>query len=340
MPTKPARTPARKPASRRQEARWQREKRLQRITIGVAAVALLVVLAIPAYAYYDEYVKPWREPVIKVGSTSFNMRSYVNMLRYEKAEKEMLGQTFDSSIDPFSALDDMKNFELVRQAAPGKNIEATQEEITTYIRGIVLGTLGNQAETMSEADKDAKFKELYPQHLKDRRISKKNYERLIGNVLMYQEMREIVGKDVPTVAEQVHLLVMRVDSEENVTKATDRLNAGEDFAAVAKDLSADTQQGSEPETDAGWMPRGVMPTEVDDFAFASEPGATSGAISTKNGLYIVRVLEREQAREVEADDRETLKDNALDNWLVEESKRVNPKYYWNSGKYQWALDHL
>ena len=268
------------------------------------------------------------------------MRYYVNMLRYQQAEKEILGQSFDSSVDPFSALNDIKNFELVRQAAPGRNIEASQDEVTSYIRGIVLGTLGNQVDSMSEAEKDAKFKELYPQHLKARRISKKNYERLIGSVLMYQEVRELVGKDVPTVAEQVHLLVMRLDSEENAKKASERLKAGEDFAAVAKELSLDTEEAGQNGADAGWMPRGVMPTEVDDFAFAKEPGTTSDPISTRDGLYVVRLLEKQQAREVDAEDRETLKDKALDNWLVEESRRVNPKYYWNSGKYDWALDHL
>jgi peptidyl-prolyl cis-trans isomerase D len=65
-----------------------------------------------------------------------------------------------------------------------------------------------------------------------------------------------------------------------------RIQAGEDFAALARQLSED---GSAPQGgDLDWSPRGRMVPEFDDAMFALEPGRVSGVVETKYGFHVIK----------------------------------------------------
>ncbi|HUT77659.1 MAG TPA: peptidylprolyl isomerase, partial [Polyangia bacterium] len=65
-----------------------------------------------------------------------------------------------------------------------------------------------------------------------------------------------------------------------------RIEAGEDFAALARQLSED---GSAPQGgDLDWSPRGRMVPEFDDAMFALEPGRVSGVVETKYGFHVIK----------------------------------------------------
>ncbi len=68
-----------------------------------------------------------------------------------------------------------------------------------------------------------------------------------------------------------------------------RLEAGEPFAAVARDLSegAAGPWGG----DLGWFQQGQLSPELDRPAFALEPGQRTGVLETRLGLHIVERLE-------------------------------------------------
>ncbi len=70
-----------------------------------------------------------------------------------------------------------------------------------------------------------------------------------------------------------------------------RIQAGEDFAAVAKEASDDTgskEQGGE----LGWFGRGQMVEEFETLAFALEPGKLGDPIQTPFGWHILLIEER------------------------------------------------
>jgi len=73
-----------------------------------------------------------------------------------------------------------------------------------------------------------------------------------------------------------------------------RLQAGEDFATLARELSEDPgakQNGG----DLGFSPRGRMVPEFETVAFALKPGETSGVVETQFGFHLIRVEERRAA---------------------------------------------
>jgi peptidyl-prolyl cis-trans isomerase D len=82
--------------------------------------------------------------------------------------------------------------------------------------------------------------------------------------------------------------------------ALDRVKGGEDFAAVATELSEDPGSATNG-GDLGWFARGVMVPEFEEAVFALEPGKiTENLVQTSYGFHIIKSEGKRQARDVEA----------------------------------------
>jgi peptidyl-prolyl cis-trans isomerase D len=142
-----------------------------------------------------------------------------------------------------------------------------------------------------------------------------------------------------------HILIEdTADADAIVESIQQRLADGEDFAALAQELSIDTVSG-EQGGDLGFAGRGVYDPVFDAALFSLEPGAVSDPVRTRFGVHLIKVndvrrsdvpaladvaaqlrddLSREQAREAYAQARTTLADSAYsaDN-LVGPAKDLN-----------------
>lgn len=81
-----------------------------------------------------------------------------------------------------------------------------------------------------------------------------------------------------------HILVA-TEAEANAVK--DRLNKGEDFAALAKELSIDPS-GKENGGDLGTFSHGAMVEPFDKAVFAMSPGEISGPVKSEFGYHIIQ----------------------------------------------------
>ena len=96
--------------------------------------------------------------------------------------------------------------------------------------------------------------------------------------------------------EQVHARHMLFRGEAAADRAAEaraRVHAGEDFAAVAAEVSED--EGTREEGgDLGFFPRGRMTPELEEVAFELEPAELSPPVETARGTHVIEVLEHRQ----------------------------------------------
>lgn len=99
-----------------------------------------------------------------------------------------------------------------------------------------------------------------------------------------------------------HILIEVADGQDDAARAAAeavlaRLRGGEDFAAVAAEVSADAgtkAQGG----DLGWISRGMLVGPFEDALFALEPGSLSEPVRSDFGFHVIR-LDEVRAGEVQ-----------------------------------------
>ena len=106
-----------------------------------------------------------------------------------------------------------------------------------------------------------------------------------GDVVDYfNEHKDEFGR--PAMVKVMHILTL---NEESAQKVMAELKQGGDFADLAKKLSADSMTARKG-GDLGYLPKGKMPPEFDEAAFALEKeGDTSGIVKTKRGYHIIKL---------------------------------------------------
>ncbi len=89
--------------------------------------------------------------------------------------------------------------------------------------------------------------------------------------------------------DQVHCSHILVKSEQEAKTILERLNKGEKFANIAKEVSLcpSGKNGG----DLGTFGRGKMVKEFEIAAFALGKGQLSGIVKTKYGCHIIKRLE-------------------------------------------------
>jgi peptidyl-prolyl cis-trans isomerase D len=94
--------------------------------------------------------------------------------------------------------------------------------------------------------------------------------------------------------EQIRARHILVDTPELAAAAKKRLDSGEDFAKVAKEMSKDTGSGANG-GDLGWFGKGRMVPEFEQAAFSAAIGAVVGPVKTQFGYHLIQVQEKRAA---------------------------------------------
>jgi len=257
--------------TRRQLSHWRQQKRRQRIIAisGISIIATVIVL-VGAGWYLSQY-KPLHETVIKVNETEFNMDYYVKMLKFYRE-----GQP---TYYMYSLADEVVRIieqnELVRQEAERK-----------------LGI------SVSDDAVDEELKSRDPPLSRD-------YRDIVRIEMLITKLRdEHFEQEVPVFGEQRHIMAMFLESESQAQEVSARLEAGEDFAELAGELSLD---GLSEDGDLGWQSKDVLTILLGtpilgEHAFSAEAGVLSQPIYDEDkakgiGYWLIEVLEREEDEE-------------------------------------------
>jgi peptidyl-prolyl cis-trans isomerase C len=147
-------------------------------------------------------------------------------------------------------------------------------------------------------------------------INKYGYSPAIFSSALRRQMaaaweRDHIAAQVPQQAEQIHARQILTQAETVANRALEQVNLpGVNFAAQA--------QRYDPVTggDLGWFPRGyLLQPEVEQAAFALQPGEISPVIKSQVGYHIIQVIAREPSRALSADARRVLQHKAIQDWV-------------------------
>jgi len=248
--------------TKRQEAKWQRQKRIRRIIIAVAAIFLVGIVSYVSYEYYVDKIKPFSEKVITVNDVSFNMEYYVNML--DAQTKGLAPANITYEIAQYIA-QYIEYAELKSQGAKDLNITVGEEEIEEMI--------------------------------KEQQLSKgKVYRDIAETQLLSERLSEYFDSQLPDEMLQSNTQVMFVESEQVANNVIDQAEKGENFTELVRGFSYDNIT-KEYDGNLGWLPLELMsPTMAETFNLTtggiSQP-ICDNSTSKSVGYWLIKVSEKD-----------------------------------------------
>jgi len=326
--------------TKRQLSRHQRELRRQRYAYIFIGVALALAVLVPAFGYWREVLSRGFEPVATVAGETITADTYARYLALQEAILQRQMQQLASGSQggsaqlaqlqlqflqqrlqqlPDYALGEMIDGKLIRDEAKRRGLTATQQELDQQLQAAMspnpfLVSLGGQSSPAQLSVDDAR-KQLQTILGKGRYLTEDEYRTYVLETNVYRaKLQEEIGKSVPTAGPQAHARHILVETEDEAKAAKARLDKGEDFAEVAKELSTDTTN-KDKGGDLGWFTKGQMVPEFDSAAFSLPVGAISDPIQTSYGYHIIQVLERDEKRPYDDSQLNQLKAKAFDDWL-------------------------
>jgi peptidyl-prolyl cis-trans isomerase C len=242
---------------------------------ATAAVAVVNGTPIPYTAFYQVY---------------FNVLQQ-QQLYGQPISGQMLGQI------QYYALDQLINQQLLYQAAENAKIKVEEAAVNERYQAI---------------QDSYSSKELFEQDLKASGLTASSLKTMLRDSLKIEKLQEEVVKGVEVTDAEVkaafeevnarHILIRPEDEGEEAREAAlqrakalmEELNAGGDFAELAKEHSDDPGSGVNG-GELGWFGRGRMVEPFEKAAFAAAVGELVGPVESQFGYHIIQVTDRKEA---------------------------------------------
>jgi len=152
-------------------------------------------------------------------------------------------------------------------------------------------------------------------------VSEEEFRWMIQADLYQVKMMEALTADIETEQEQIWARHILVAEEEETAAVLERLEAGEDFAELAIELSTDTGSGALG-GDLGWFGKGQMIAQFEETAFSLEIGEQGEPVESNFGWHIIQVLGRE-IRPLSNDRIGQIRQQNFQEWLAEQRNNAD-----------------
>ena len=300
--------------------------------IILTVLVVFIIAVITGVIIYADKVAPLRATVVQVDDSEVSMRYFLKRAAH----------AFD---DPRTVLQTIVTEEIVKKVAPNPpySIKVGETDIDRALREIAINRIATDEKTASgegpttgegeaaaPAPEDvrtlteAEFKTWYKQELADTGFTDEEYRESVRVSLLQVGLNSYLAGKIPTVAEQVHLYIITLNSKQQADDIMKRLDAGEDFLKVGEELKSNDQLVVQ-NVDIGWRPRSAISASIANVAFDQlEVGKYSPPFVVNQQYYaIIKLVERAKARQVDDDVLQMLKSNAFDSWMQQEFRYHN-----------------
>ncbi len=244
-----------------------------------------------------ELPSPTPQPLAARISRNGSLAGEISLADYE-AELNRYQQATGQIIDPAGrqrVLDELINLELLAEAADESGYVLDEATLQERIDNLASQMGGQPALT---------------DWLATNNYSEADFRLQLGRAARAAWMQAKFLDEVPTSAEQIHVLQLLFRTAEEANQAYASLQAGENFQSLAR--QTDPLTGGE----MGWLARGqLFFPELEAAAFQLQVGQYSPVIQTTSGYHILFVLERQAERPLDTQARLAAAELALQTWL-------------------------
>jgi parvulin-like peptidyl-prolyl isomerase len=292
----------------------EKSKVSKRNKILISVVSVIVVLAVAAGVVFGYFgIKlDFSKTLATVNGAKIKQSEvdvYIEFLKNQDstqvpAESDPQFKTLQANL-----LDSLIVLRLLEKYGSENNFAVTQKEVDDQYQTVVTGYASESAFEKDLVDKKIS-KTFLKNELKSQLLRDKIFASVTKNITLSDaEMQKYYVDNKETlfnVPEQIrvsHILIqfnvaegqeltdqIKLAAHDKIKAIQDKLNAGGDFAALAKANSEDT--ASAPSGgDIGYISKGQTVAEFENAAFALKVGEVSGIVESSYGYHIIKVTE-------------------------------------------------
>jgi parvulin-like peptidyl-prolyl isomerase len=344
--------------TKKQIAISRRAARQNRIIYLSLAAVGLIVLTVVAIGVIQELVVRPSSPVGIVNGTKIRTNEFEDLLQYRRYNahiailnlqnqlstldpndegNEFMRSFYEQQLNqlqsrlalaPEETLDELIQDVLVQEKAAESGITVTDEDVTQSIQEdlklaaappVQTPITDTQQLVTPTAVPQEELDEIYQNALSNMGLTDREFRNIVERGLYRSELQELMASQVPTTGLVVHVQLIQTDTEAKASVALDRVQAGEDFAIVAREVSSDTLT-AEDGGDLGWITTGQLSSRYGEELEAAVSALGEGEIEKVDSgdrFYVVLLAERDENGPLPADVVSQQQATALSDWLAE-----------------------
>ncbi|MDA1215363.1 MAG: peptidylprolyl isomerase [Chloroflexi bacterium] len=324
-----------RPTTAQKRATQTSERQLQRLVLALAGIGLAALVAILSIGFYRSNIAPPGRVVAETTGGAITLREVVPVAKLIRLSNG-LADNFVGSLpqDGMNLL--IRDAILRERTGPAFGVEVTQADLDIWLVSQFEpeeSFEGQTPVTLTEAGRTQ-----YEEFLDRAGVSDEEYQRYLEGELYFNGVQTTLERILPDEMEQVLLHWIVVSNTRDAEAAKARLDAGEDFATVAGEVSQERSIADE-NGEVGWVPQGVF-TELDEAIFALEAGQYTDPIAASFGVVIAYVTEGPVDHELSEQMRTTLAGQQGSDWFQGQLVEAIVSYDFNDDDVNWVARQL
>jgi peptidyl-prolyl cis-trans isomerase C len=251
--------------------------------------------------------------VATVNGTAISREQFDNALTYQKDMYAMQGGTVSDDQMPtlkYQVLQNLISTELLYQESQKSGIKIEEKDVNeTYEANKEKAKFKTDAEFEEALKKTNKSIASYKAEIKlglaiDRFIKNKFYNK---TTISDSEAKSYYDNNPTYFQQQAQVKISHImirfpsdqtkkdEAKKKIEDVKKRLKAGDDFEALAKDISEDPNSKNNG-GELGYFSKGELPKSFETAAFALKTGETSDIVESDSGYHILKLVEKKDAK--------------------------------------------
>lgn len=285
------------------------EQQARVLLIGAVVGVIAIALGFIAFGYWYSVIKPRNRTVLQYEDVKVSYAAMKRRMEYEFTQNTNFQTQQGINLLPVVAYQNViDEITRVKHAGDRLDVQVTDDEFQKKLRSRI---------GVSDTADERTFNDQFKNALDTSGLNESEYRRLALAEAFDEKINTKFTAEIPQNVPMVKAEVIAVGTKDEAQKAIDRINGGEDFAAVAKQVSLETNK----DTTGGlydYAPKGTWSADYESYLFSTNDigklsAPLQGSGSSAN-WYVIRVDDRSD-QPVQDSQKGKITAARLDDWL-------------------------